>query len=325
MGNRRLAHVTAASYNSVMLRETAVVLVGTLLATATADAAPPPLRALDVRTVYGLVEGARKIGREQRAETQPTTLPTEPVRQKLRMKVIVIDPGHGGSNEGAIGVAGIREKLLTMELAYQLRDAIEKRHPDVIVVMTRYWDRDVDLYERTRWANRVGADLFVSLHYNAASHDRALGFETYFLSEETMATVAVMGDRRKQQSSKVEKRAFRAVDTARVRADARTHKLLEPAYERSKKFADLVETELARQLDAPDRGVKQANFAVLRGARMPAVVVESGFLTHPIEGLAVATDVHRAHVVAALLAAIEAFDKTLPPKKPKKPVARNTP
>ncbi len=232
-------------------------------------------------------------------------------RHRLRIDTIVIDPGHGGSNKGAIGVADVREKLLTMELAYQLRAAIEERYPDVRVLMTRYWDREVDLDARIQWANDVGADLFLSLHYNAATHDRALGYETYFLAEATMQETAEAGSRRRQDASKPQRRAFKFIDRARVRAHAAARDSLTSPHEQSKVLATLVQAELIKRLDSVNRGVKEANFAVLRGARMPAVVIESGFLTHPEEGVAVLTPTHRGAVVAALLAAIESFDQTL--------------
>lgn len=270
-----------------------------------AQAAPPLLRPVDVPTIYQLAEGARAVAREQTGDVE--------VEDPLNLKVIVIDPGHGGENDGAVGVAGVHEKILTLELAYELRDAIEARHPDATVLLTRYWDRDVDLDARTRWANDIGADLFVSLHYNAATHDRAVGYETYFLSEEVMATTSEAGDRWKQPTSKTAKRAGRLLDKARVKAHNTAREPLVEPFEHSKHLAALVQAELAERLETPNRGVKQANFAVLRGALMPAVVVESGFLTHPAEGTDVLTRRHRAQIVEALIEAIDAFDDTLDP------------
>lgn len=278
-------------------------LLAVTLTCVSAVGAPPQIRPLDVVTIHAISETSRGFERAVRE------LP--PDRAQLRTKIIVLDPGHGGANDGAIGVAARKEKELTLDLAYALRDAIEARYPDATVLLTRYWDRDVDLELRTQWANARGADLFLSLHYNAASHDRALGYETFHLSEETMATTADAGSRRKQPASKAQKRAFRRVDEARVTAHTQARAELRPAHHQSKVFAKFVQTELAQRLTSIDRGVREANFAVLRGAKMPAVVVESGFLTHPVEGREVLTVMHRNAVVAALLAAIEAYNADL--------------
>lgn len=277
-----------------------MLIAGVLVATSTAWAAPPPLRPLDLATIHGVAEQARVFARA--LDPPPPNAPT------TRYRLIVIDPGHGGENEGAVGVGAIHEKYLTLELAYALRDALEARYPQARVVLTRYWDREVGLQERTLWANAIEADVFVSLHYNAATHDRAVGYETYFLASEAMAQTAEAGNRRKQAATVCQKQAFRALDRARVQGDLATRALLAPAHEQSQALATLVQGALARELSSVNRGVKEANFAVLRGARMPAIVVESGFLTHPEEGLAVLAADHRAAVVRALVDALVAFD-----------------
>lgn len=294
---------------------TLIILLAGICPPLSAGAAMPPLRPLDVTTIFLMHETARSMARDLR--------PLAPDRERLKIKRIVIDPGHGGSNQGAVGVANIREKRLTIELAYAVRAAVEARYPDVEVLMTRYWDRDVGLSKRIQWANAMGADLFLSLHYNAATHDRAIGYETYFLAEETMAATAEPGSRRGQDATPIQKRAFRGTDKSRVKAHTAARQLLVPAHERSRALADIVQRALidSFQSTSVNRGVKEANFAVLRGAKMPAVVVESGFLTHPEEGVAVLVDTHRQVIVTALVAAIAAFDKTLPSKPAAKPAA----
>jgi N-acetylmuramoyl-L-alanine amidase len=292
----------------------ALAMLGISMVATAAHAAPPPLRPLDIVTTHALCEGSRQVTRSTVAAATDV--------QALTIRTIVIDPGHGGENEGAIGVAQVREKLLTLELAYELRDALEARHPGVKVLLTRYWDRGVGLHDRTEWANRIDADLFLSLHYNAATHDRAIGYETYFLSDETMATTAEPGSRRKQEASKPQRKAFRGIDRARVKAHKDARKLLTPPHTASKSLADVTQKALAARLESANRGVKQANFAVLRGASMPAVVIESGFLTHPVEGQQVLGATHRKQVVEGLVSAIETFDALQSkPAKPK-PVAQ---
>lgn len=294
-----------APYNLQMARRLLTILTTCVILaiSAPAPAAPPGVHPLDITTLHMLSESARDLSRELRVRDASS--------KRLRAKLIVIDPGHGGSNSGAIGVAGLREKQLTIELAYALRDAVEARFPDVRVLMTRYWDRDVDLATRIQWANKLGADLFLSLHYNAATHDRAIGYETYYLSDEAMAQMPAAGNRRGQALTAAQKRAAQTLDQTRVKAHIAAHKPLIAPHEKSKALADIVQAQLTKRLTSVDRGVKHANFAVLRGARMPAVVVEAGFLTHPEEGRAVLTYAHRDAVVTALVDAIGAFDKAM--------------
>ena len=267
-----------------------VALFSTQFFVTDADAFPPRL-GIDLSTVLKVRDQARKA----------KYLSNKPVVKNLRtVKTIVLDPGHGGENEGALGVADIQEKFLTMELAYDLRDAIQEKYPTVRVVMTRYWDRELSLSERARIANFREADLFLSLHYNAATHNRASGFETYFLKSNwvTPKTTSV-------ESAK--KDADQGGDVLKTLVDLKRQR----RHKHSGKFAHAIQKGLESELsslDAIDRGVKQENFTVLRGARMPAVVVEAGFLTHTKEGESVVTEAHREKVVKAMLLGIEAFD-----------------
>lgn len=242
----------------------------------------------------------------------------EPERSEgLRdIETIVIDPGHGGRNSGAIGIAAVQEKYLTLELALALRRQLQSRFPDLRVVLTRYWDTTMDLSSRTHLANRVDADLFLSLHYNAAVHDRAVGFETYYLATRQSIPGATKKPGQPLASAdprvtgvdpeqKLGSSGVQGDELAVLRRDlirARQHRF-------SGLLAGLVQQRLVDAVDSADRGVKQANFGVLRGALMPAIVVESGFLTHPKEGKRVLEERHRQHLVDALTDAVEAYDR----------------
>lgn len=287
---------------------TSLLLVSTVAAATEAYAVPPArTRGLDLPAIVSICDYARR--------TEVSLRGGETLRFKA-LKTIVIDPGHGGENQGALGVANVHEKFLTMELAYELRDQLQRRYPEARIVMTRYWDTSVGLTERIEFANALNADLFVSLHYNAATHDRALGFETYFLStnetipgQEEVKGAPIAAAR--LEVTGLEK------DTAIPAAKASAQDLLQriqadlarqAQHEDSALLARITNEKLAGRLEAVNRGVKQANFAVLRGAQMPAIVVESGFVTHPKEGRAVARPAHRTKIVHALMDAIESFD-----------------
>jgi N-acetylmuramoyl-L-alanine amidase len=276
-----------------------------------ARALPPiDIKGIDLPTVLAVDDRARLAEHEMSAKEQDQHL--------TKVRTIVLDPGHGGENTGAEGVKGVQEKYLTLELAYLLRDKIHEKYPDVRVVLTRYWDRELELSERIHFANTLGADVFLSLHYNAAVHNRAVGFETYFLEtrEATPGEQEVKGEpiataqgnvtgvpkegQKKPEGTYNDAMAVLQRDLQR----ARQHK-------ESGLLARVVNNSLANHLTTTNRGVKQANFGVLRGALMPAVVVEAGFLTHPKEGRKVFEERHQHSVANALLESIEDFDRKL--------------
>ena len=286
----------------------------TLAQAAPVDAAPPALRGIDVGTALMMRDQARAI-----------VIQSDPSQERLsRIQTIVIDPGHGGDNQGALGCAEVHEKFLTLELAFALRDAIQEKYPQARVILTRYWDESIDLHDRIALANEERADLFLSLHYNAAVHDRAVGVETYFLTTEqalpggelpvsepiaSAASGAALATTRDPEASatKAPRQGVYGDELATLKRD------LERAtqHERSALLAEIVQAHVVAQTESVDRGVKQADFGVLRGALMPAVVVEAGFVTHPEEGERVVDEDHRRRVVEALMSSIEQFDSTL--------------
>ena len=286
--------------------------------------APPGVSGIHLRTVLSL-----------REQVQKTVAPKHPVLSLSHIRTIVIDPGHGGENQGAIGCAQVHEKFLTMELAYLLRDELRARYPGTKVVMTRYWDRSMKLNERMHRANLAGADLFLSLHFNAATHGRATGVETYFLTTEQALSAGAPAQSKALASTAtggvigMAKKAPQGPEQ-RVHQDAKHLDALQQTrlkqHRLSGELAQVIQSRLIERTGAEDRGVKQANFGVLRGALMPAVVIEAGFLTHPEEGQEVVKDTYHEHVVQGLMEAVEAFDlhlgaempapNAVPPKDP---------
>jgi N-acetylmuramoyl-L-alanine amidase len=208
--------------------------------------------------------------------------------------LVVIDAGHGGSNSGAIGAAGIFEKHLTLVLARAVRDDLVARGFEV--VLTRERDATLTLRQRVAVANQRNADLFISIHANASPGRVQRGFETFVL---TAAGVDVDG------------RALRSeTGTPRAGVDAATALILDDVERGACQWeaADLaaaVQRELrAVRGDAGDRGVRQDAHHVLLGATMPAVLVEVGFVDHPIEGQDLARPATQAAIAGALATAI---------------------
>jgi N-acetylmuramoyl-L-alanine amidase len=157
----------------------------------------------------------------------PISLPNPPNGQV----VIIIDPGHGGPDPGAIGIGGLREKDIVLPLSRQVAQLLQQQ--GMYVVMTRQDDRDLGLEPRVQIAERANADLFVSIHANAISLSRpdVNGIETYYYSD------------------------------------------------RGRRLAQFIHRSMVQATGRPDRGVRQARFYVIRNTSMPAVLLETGFVT----------------------------------------------
>jgi N-acetylmuramoyl-L-alanine amidase len=192
------------------------------------------------------------------------------------VSTIVIDPGHGGEEEGAKGPTGLLEKQVVLDLSQRLRQRLQSQ--GFTVYLTRDSDESLALDERTAIANNKRADLFISIHANASPTAEARGAETWFLSLSRMQDVA---------STLAVSPGDDLVPSAGDRDDPLKLILWDMAQAssiaESSVFAETVQAELNHALDLKDRGVKQAPFRVLVGATMPAVLVEIGFISNPDE------------------------------------------
>ncbi len=222
----------------------------------------------------------------------------------LGMSRIVIDPGHGGHDPGAIA-NGISEAELTLDVARRLSDLLGNQ-PGVEVVMTRTADVFIPLEERTAIANRQGADLFLSIHANASRNTKASGVETYILNFATNPDAEAVAARENAGSAQSMHRL-----PAIVKAIALNNKLDE-----SKDFAAMVQKSMVQRLSPRNRqlkdlGVKQAPFVVLIGASMPSVLAEIAFLTNRQEGTLVRTAAYRQQIAESLLDAVVRYQRSL--------------
>jgi len=197
----------------------------------------------------------------------------------LKIRRVVIDPGHGGKDTGAIGPDGAKEKDLTLAMAKKLRTYLEEKGLEVL--LTRESDRTLSLEERTRFANEKGADLFLSLHVNAAHNRKAHGIETYTLNLNSDRYAMRLAARENASSER------RIGELQFILADLATKANTDD----SVKLARLVQSKMVSRLQSRhgkdrirDLGVKQALFFVLVGAKMPAILLEAGFISHPEEG-----------------------------------------
>lgn len=239
------------------------------------------------------------IYRSSSAGASQLAVPAPPKRT-AGIRTIVIDPGHGGSNTGAIGSEGMQEKELTLVLAQTLRSRLEERLP-VRVVLTRTEDVDLPLDTRTSIGNQQKADLFISLHLNSAQAPGAHGAETYFSSLEATDEGAARAAAAENLSEPLPMSDGDPLyDLQLILWDlAQSHYLAE-----SQRLASLVQEELNEALHLRNRGVKQAPFRVLLGAAMPAILVECGFLSNPEEESRLLDPAYRADLVNALVRAV---------------------
>ncbi len=196
--------------------------------------------------------------------------------------IIVLDPGHGGKDSGAVGPSGTKEKDIVLEISKILRNDLSK-YENFRIYLTRYDDRFVSLRERTEFALKKKATLFVSIHCNAALNRKsknAKGFETYFLSLSRTSWERAVAARENASilyETERDKTHYNTVDY--ILSDmAQNQSLIE-----SSKLAEYIQNNLANNLNLKDRGVHQAGFYVLRLNYMPAVLVEAAFMSNTKE------------------------------------------
>jgi N-acetylmuramoyl-L-alanine amidase len=244
------------------------------------------------------------------ATTQPTTPAFATPEPAAGIRTIVVDPGHGGPETGAIGPGGVQEKELTLLLAQQLASRLQQRLP-VRVVLTRSEDAQLALDARTAIANQNKADLFVSIHLNSSLGAGAHGAETYFLAERATDPRAASSARQENAGPAAGASAGPGSEPGEGELELMLWDLAQSRHlTESQRLANLVQGELDETLQLKDRGVKQAPFRVLVGATMPAILVELGFLSNPDEEKKLQDPEYRSQLVEALVKAIARYKET---------------
>lgn len=220
------------------------------------------------------------------ATFRPLLSPAPPEAGK-KIKTICLDAGHGGKDPGN-RLPGRQEKDYTLRLAFELRDQLKQA--GFKVVFTRSSDEFIELSERPDRARRAGADLFLSLHFNGTDGGRAeaRGSEVYCLTPVGAASTNSRGE------------GARSGAFPGNRANGRNMLL---AYQ--------IQKSLVRALQSGDRGVRRARFEVLRGATMPAALIEAGFLSHPEEGKKIFTAEYRRQIARAITEGIQNYKKVV--------------
>lgn len=234
---------------------------------------------------------------------------------KHTLKTVVIDPGHGGKDPGAIG-SDVQEKELVLKLGLRLGEYIEKNYDDVKVIYTRKTDKFVPLFKRAEIANKNKADLFISLHFNANEKAHVNGTETY-----------AMGLHKTQSNLEVAKKENAAIyyeedysekyegfDPKSAESYIIFSLMQNTHLEQSLNFASFVQKEFKKGTILKNRGVKQAGFLVLWKTTMPSVLIEAGFISNPKEEDYLQNEKAIDNLAASIFKAFKSYKKKIDSK-----------
>jgi N-acetylmuramoyl-L-alanine amidase len=264
------------------------------------SAAKPELRAPPAETKDGI---ARIL--EKAPEDRPLKVHIPPKAAQNGLRRIVVDAGHGGKDPGAIGPSGIQEKDVTLAVARTLARHLEK-DLGCEVILTRNSDVFLPLEERTAIANKVGADLFISIHANASTNQSAYGTETYYLNfaknDKAAAVVARENGTSLKQVSDLELILFDLMANSKINESSRL------ATEIQKSLIDRLSRHYS---DTRDLGVKQGPFYVLLGATMPSVLVETAFISHKREEALLIDQKYHERTAAAIAQGVRNYATAL--------------
>lgn len=234
------------------------------------------------------MESIVKVNRQLRSKNTPLssewvlTIPNAPLKPMDipesydNKRVVMIDPGHGGSDSGAVA-NGTTEKAVNLIMSKKLRDELKRRGYEVR--MMRENDKDISLVDRGRITNNSDADIFISVHQNAHPRHNAQGIETFYYKSHPNWQPKI--------NKKYHSNGQRIAN--------------------SKHLSDLIQRNLLRETGAVDRKVQSKTFAVLRETARPAVLVEAGFLDHPVEGKRIQRPEYHDKVVKAVADAVDEY------------------
>ena len=241
----------------------------------------------------------------------PAPLPPAVQGQIDRLIVVAIDPGHGGEDPGAIGPSGLREKDVVLRIALQLRDRINTL-PNMRAMLTRDSDFFVPLHERVRKAQRVQADLFVSIHADAFITPQARGASVFALSQGGASSAAARWmANRENAADAVGGVNIKSKDAAVLRAllDMSTTAQIRDSI----KLGGEVLGQIGRVGKLHKASVEQAGFAVLKAHDIPSILVESAFISNPEEEAKLRDPEYQAQLVRALAIGIQRYFAKNPP------------
>ena len=243
------------------------------------------------------IRGSRKdlvadLLRKEESSISLPEVPSKKKEEKVGIYRIILDPGHGGRDPGAIGPTGLQEKEVTLSIARKLSQLIREKM-GLEVYLTRKDDRYVSLDQRAEIANQLNGDIFLSIHANAGFDKQAKGVETFFNSRYTYGEGAEM----------VAARENSVAESGDVPPEVKMilWDLIQNQYRsESNDLSHFIQRELSKSTGLEDRGVKSARFYVLRGVAMPACLIEVGFISNPWEEKELKKDSFRTKIALGI-------------------------
>lgn len=223
----------------------------------------------------------------------------------LPVKAVVIDAGHGGKDPGTSSKKGKHEKDIALAVANQLYAAIRKTYPEMVVYRIRSNDSFVPLDERSLLANKLLIDvkeaIFISLHCNASLSEKPSGYEIYYLSQTPTTEQA-------RETAILENKILNS-NYGQPVANIQAGMMSSLVQRRSRKLASTLDSHLQKGIGRliPARGIKKADFSVLRGSLMPAVLIEMGYLSHPKESVFLESKKVQSRLVKSILQGIKDY------------------
>ena len=222
---------------------------------------------------------------------------------------VVIDAGHGGHDTGAVGLKmKVQEKNLNLTVAKQLAEKIRTNYPEVKVVLTRDSDVFLPLQQRADIANKHHADLFISIHTNAAENRNAQGAETFILGTERMEDNLDVAMRENAvMKLEEDQTVYQGFDPNSIESYILFELMQNQYMDHSLQFAELVQNQFVGTLQRANRGVRQAAFWVLLKSACPSVLVEMGFLSNAEEEKWLASAEGKTGIVNGIFDAFQKF------------------
>ncbi len=214
-----------------------------------------------------------------REVTDYFSMKNAPKKEKYSVATILVDPGHGGKDTGAIGEVGelrLLEKDLTLEVSKRVVELLRNSYPDRNIIITREGDSYPTLDDRVAMANSAGlkndeAVIYISIHANASFNKNAKGFEVWYLNPEYRRTV-VDANTVKEKGTEIA-----PILNAMLEEEFTTESII-----LARKVYDRLGLAIGKQ--SPGRGIRAEEWFVVRNAKMPSILIEMGFITHPDEG-----------------------------------------
>ncbi|MFH1873774.1 MAG: N-acetylmuramoyl-L-alanine amidase [Pseudomonadota bacterium] len=229
--------------------------------------------------------------------TEASAVSVKPTRQ-LR---IVIDPGHGGEDEGAVGPNGVKEKDITLSISKKLAHILRKKI-DAQVYLTRSTDRTLSLEERNQFANEKQADIFLSIHANAVKDRNIAGIETFYLNNASDEAAKRLAERENKAAAKPQDEVDQILLTLLQNYNT----------EQSRALAEAVHSNTLNQLKKnyskiEDRKLRSALFYVLVGAKCPGILIETSYISNPLEEKRLNNTVYQRQLAEAVANGVKTY------------------